>query len=119
MRYARHLRSSDAHDGCRDERIFATGDVTTNPFHRDDLLSELTPVAHLRLELVHRVSLAFGEVRNLLLTESEVVLESLTHGSTRRSDFIVGDAKVGSLPAIKIIRIASYGGIPILLDVVE
>src|SRR5262245_39905430 len=52
MRYARDLRSSDAHDGCRDEGILATGDVTTNSFHRDDLLSERYPVAHLRLELV-------------------------------------------------------------------
>jgi hypothetical protein len=43
----------------------------------------------------------------------------LTHGSTRRRDFIGGDAKLGLLPAIKIFRIAPYGGISILLNVVE
>jgi hypothetical protein len=58
-----------------------------------------------------------GPMARTTAATSETVMSHWA--ANRLRDFIVADAKLGLLPAIKVFRIASYAGIPILLNVVE
>ena len=115
---ARHAGRRNAHDGGRNQRIFAAGDVAADILDGDQALAEHGAGVELHLERLNAVLLAFGEVDNVLMAGGEVLLEHLGQGFGLGLDLCLGNAEL-ALPPVEVAGIAADGVVAVLRDIAE
>src|SRR4029077_9163751 len=112
-----NLGGRNAHDGRRDQRGFASGDITADGADRDDALPKCNSIAKAFLELVHRFALPLGKVGYLLFAEGKVLLEHGTHRASGSRNLGIRDTEGGLRPLVELGRVSPDGGVAVRLDV--
>src|SRR5690606_33056784 len=101
------LRGADAHDGGRDQRVLAAGDIAADGADRDELLAEDNTGLNFRLEGAEAVLLAPGELCHVAVADREIFLESLRKGGEFLPHLVLADAEVAR-PLVEVARILAH-----------
>ena len=113
---ARGLGRADTHDGGRDERILAAGDVAAGSRDRDQLLAEHDAGLQLDFERLQAVLLPLRELGHLLVAVGDVLLEGRRQRARDLVDARLRHPKLAG-PLVEIARVFPHGFVAVLGDV--